>query len=404
MPETATGKDGLISLSLSYLAMLLNSEDNSAEAQYLRSHGAIDPAGLTPAAMLERYLDNPSDEDRLMLGLARELGLSHVEMLVLSLAMAVETDLMCGRAIAHLQSPLGGSRPSLGLLAAAFSGIEERDTLIAAVLGGPGVRSGLLQISNDGAPLAERSVSVPVPLFLALQGKEAGEFEGRWPGTALDAGGPGDLPLPPSALAGAQRQAQELASGSQTVLTLRTGSPAEGRALASEVSRLLGRRALFIEETKAREFPPLSGLGPWLILKQLLPVFCIDLGPGERKSLPALPLYNGPQLVICGREGSVEIDGDAVPAWRIDTAPREERVLLWKAAIGSGPVAQEVSINRHGSGRIAQLGRMARRNSLLDGRGDPELRDVLAAAWTTEGTGLETLARPLAEQIPTKRW
>jgi ATPase family associated with various cellular activities (AAA) len=399
MPEIATDTYGLKSLSLSYMTMLLDSEDCSAEARYLRSHGAIGPAGPAPAASLQRYIDNPSEEDRLMLEIARELSLSHVELLVLSLAMAIETDLMCGRAIAHLQSPLGGSRPSLGLLAAAFSGFEERGPLIAAILDGPAVRSGLLQISADGAPLVERSVSVPVPLFLALQGTRTGGFEGRWPGTVLDASGLGDVPLPPSALAGARRQAQELASGSRTVLTLRTGSPAEGRALASEISRLLGRRALFIEESHGREFPALSGLAPWLILKQLLPVFCIDLGPGERKSLPALPLYYGPQLVICGREGSVEFNGDSVPSWSIDTAPREERALLWKAAIGSGPVAKEVSTHRHGSGRIAQLGRMARRNSLLDGRGEPELRDVLAAAWTSEGTGLETLAQPMAEQI-----
>jgi hypothetical protein len=399
MLEIVTAADGLKSLSLSFLTDLLDGEDRSAEAQYLRAHGAINLHTSSPSTLLENYIAHPSAEDLPMLDLARELCLSHVELLVLSLAVAVETDPMCGRAIAHLQAPLGGSRPSLGLLAAAFKSFEGEVNLLTAILGGPGVRSGLLQISDGGAPIVERYVSVPAPLTLALKPNKTGNSESGWPETVVDSNRLGEIPLPPSALANAKRQAEALASGSQTALALRTGSLEEGKALASEIARALGRRALFIEERRSKEFPALSGLGPWLLLKALVPVFCMDLGPGERRSLPALPLYGGPQLAITGREGAIEANGDSVPSWSIETAPKEERLLLWNAALGSGPAALEISTHRHGSGRIAQLGRVARRNALLNGRSEPELGDVLEASWASEGTGLETLAQPMPEQI-----
>jgi hypothetical protein len=399
MAETATAVEDLKSLALILLAQLLGSGDNGAEARYLRSHGSMDQPGSPSAVLLGRYLANPASGDLPMLRLAQEIGLNQVELLVLALAAAVETELMCGRAVAHLQAPLGGSRPSLGLLAAAMGGFGESADLIAAILGGPGVLSGLLQISGEEAPLAERSVRVPVPILLALRDGAASESDASWPGTTLDANGPHDVPLPPSALANAQRQARGMASGSQTVLALRSGSLAEGKALAGEIARLQGRRALFVENDRSKESHPLSGLGPWLILKGAMPVFCVDLGPGERRSLPVLPLYNGPQLVICGQEGSVEFNGETVPVWKVETANRNERTLLWEAALGPGPLAEELSNHRHGSGRIAQLGRMAHRNSVLDGRREPELRDVLAASWTAEGTGLDALAQPLTDQI-----
>ena len=399
MAETATAVEDLKSLALILMARLPGSGDNGVEARYLRAHGAVDQAGVPAAVLLERYLMSPALADRPMLRLAREIGLSQVELLVLVLAAAVETDLICGRAVAHLQAPLGGSRPSLGLLAAALSGLGDSGDLIAAILGGPGVLSGLLQVSGEEAPLAERSVRVPVPILLALRGGAAGESDASWPGTVLDADRVHDIPLPPSALDGAERQARGMASGSQTVLALRGGSLAEGKALASEIARLQGRRALFIENERSKETHALSGLGPWLILKDLLPVFCLDLGPGERRSLPVLPLYGGPQLAICGQEGSVESNGETVPVWKIETAPRTERRLLWEAALGSGPLAEDLSNHRHGSGRIAQLGRMARRHSILDGRTEPELSDVQAASWTAEGTGLDALAQPLADRI-----
>lgn len=389
MTETAV-RDQLRSFGLGALARLAVPGDRAPEAEYLR--GRWDDEN--PVSSLDAYLMNPAADDEPLIRLGRELRLTRIELLVTALAAAVESDLMCGRAIAHLQAPLGGSRPTLGLLAAAFYEYSDERNATAALLSGTAVESGLLQISAEGAPLAERSVSVPVPLCLALD--PGNRSNAHWPGTT----GNGEIhpiPLPASILAYAEKQAIGLRAGIQRSLAIRCGSPTEGKAIANEIARRLGQGTVFIEMTKGHPVP--SGLGPWLLLKQRMPVFCFELGPGERKVLPALPHYKGPQLAVCATEGSLEADGDTVPGWTIGIPPKGERTRLWEIAVGCPALAEQLSSNRHGSGRIAQLGRLARHRAVLNDRVQPGIGDIVAASWTAEGSGLESLAQPLQDPI-----
>jgi SpoVK/Ycf46/Vps4 family AAA+-type ATPase len=73
---------------------------------------------------------------------------------------------------------------------------------------------------------------------------------------------------------------------------------------------------------------------------------------------------------------------------------------LWTASVGDHSLAQQLAGHRHGSGRIAQLGRLARYQSALEGRKHVHQHDIEAASWTTEGAGLEALAQPLMQQVP----
>jgi hypothetical protein len=178
------------------------------------------------------------------------------------------------------------------------------------------------------------------------------------------------------------------------VLVIRTGSQAEGRSVALTIADALARRPLFVESDTT------TGLAPWLLLRHLLPVFSFDLGPGERKRLPALPLYPGPILVLCGRDGIVETAGGATLSWSLSVPIREERLDLWQTAIGKGDLADEMARDhRHGSGRIALLGRLARQRARLQNRTAPLKEDLAATAWLAEGVGLEALAEPLADPI-----
>jgi hypothetical protein len=400
MKAAAAATDRIHSFGLALLAGLLTSGDRAPEAEFLRSfERCLDPHD-SPSASLDRCLAESVVHDQALLGLARELGLSRLEILVTSLAAAVETDLMCGRTFAHLQAPMGGSRPTLGLLQAAFRDLADDGNIIAAILSGPALESGLVQITHEGAPVAERPVSVPLPLCLALHGTNTDAYDIQWPGTSLAIHGDQDVPLPPSIVSRAGKQALGLSAGVQTALAIRGGSLAEAKSIASEIARVLGLRALFIDVDKARPSAVLPGLGAWLILRKLLPVFSFELGPSDRKMLPAIPHYYGPRLAVCGPDGSLESAGETVPGWTIGIATREERIELWSAAMGNPALAAELSSHRHGSGRIAQLGRLARFQSLLDGRVEPGIEDVVAASWTPDGAGIEALAQPLTDPIP----
>jgi ATPase family associated with various cellular activities (AAA) len=389
----------LYSCGLAALAAMLPESSSAPEAAFLRTHSAA-IKGRSWREGYERMLQSPDAPDVPLVDLATKLQLADVEVLAVVLAAAVETDLMCGRAIAHLQAPVGGSRPTLGLLAAAFAEFGPEKRIIECLQAGAAVESGLLHLLNENAPAAERAVAVPPPLCLALGGRDAG-----WPGATVGLERIPETPLPASVAAEARRQARGLAAGSSNVLVLRSGSAAEGRAAVQEIAGSLGQRALFIEMERPsganKQGANLGGLGPLLLLRQLLPVFCFEPGPGDRRAIPALPGYTGPALALCAYDGSIEARGESPPSWRISVPPREERRQLWDLAIGAGELsARLASEYRHGSGRIAQLGRLVRQRCLLEGRSRPTFGDVAAASWIGEGSGLESLAQPLPDLIP----
>lgn len=298
---------------------------------------------------------------------------------------------MVGRVLAHLQAPLGGSRPMLGLLCTAFAGLlDSRTHPIHALMTGVALRSGLLILLNEGAPLPERTLCAPQLLCLALRG-----YDGNLPGVAVGLEHGHNLLLPRSLTEEATRRAQPLLNGHQRVLVVRTGSLAEGQAVAAAVAQQLQRRPVFIRS----ETP--AGLAPWLILRQLVPVFCMDLAPGERKLLPEIFCYPGPILVLCGLEGGVEVGSEPAQSWLIPTPPRSEREGLWYAALGNAELAADLARHhRHSSGRIAQLGQRARQQALFHDRTIPLAEDVRVAAWSDDSSGLETLAQPLPDPIP----
>jgi hypothetical protein len=389
---------GLYSCGLAALGALLPDGSASPEAAFLRAHSAALATGGSLRGAVDWILqDGPGTP---LVNLAKNLELRPAEVLAVALAAAVETDLMCGRSISHLQAPVGGSRPTLGLLAAAFADLESEQNVIECLLTGRAVDTGLLHLLGENAPAAERAAAVPAPLCLALSGRDA-----NWPGTSLGLDGIPETPLPPSVVAESKRQARGLTVGSQSVLVLRCGSVAESRAVAQEIATALGSRALFIEMDRsgggARAAPNLSGLGPLLLLRQLVPVFCYEPGPGDRRMVPAVPGYAGPALALCGHDGSIEAHGESPAAWRIGVPRRQERRQLWNTAIGKGELAARLASDyRHGSGRIAQLGRLVRQRCLLEGRARPSFSDVAAASWAGEGSGLEALAQPLPDLIP----
>jgi hypothetical protein len=364
--------------------------DPAPEIAYLLMHAA----GGRPSAWadaVERAFTSPADEDLPLLRLGAELHLAPVEVLAVALAAAVEDDVMVGRCLTHLQAPFGGSRPTLSLLASCLAGacpdgVRPMDALAA----GNAVRAGVLAVLGEGTPLPERAVAVPLPLCQALAG-----VDGHWPGVVIGMGDLPAVPLAASALADAARYARALAAAPREALVIRTGSPAEGRAAAYAVAAAAGRRAAFIETD------PAAGLGPWLTARGLMPVFCLDLGPGERRALPAIGGYGGPVLALCGPDGAVEHAGGAAPAWLLTVPPRAEREALWTSALGNPDAAARLAAeHRHGSGRIAHLGRLAKHRGALDGRNHPTRDDVVAAARAGDAAGLGSLAQPLPVAIP----
>jgi hypothetical protein len=320
--------------------------------------------------------------------LARELDLSLSELLATALAAAVEDDVMTGRALAFLQAPVGGSRPTLGLLAHLLADLPDRGAPLDLLCAGPAHHAGLLTLVGEG-PLPERSIAVPLPICLALRG-----IESVWPGTTLGAGDLSEVPLPASTMAEARRHALALSRSPGRCLVIRCASAVEARAAARAVASSLNRRAAFIDTDRIASF------APWLLLHSLIPVFCYSLAPGEQRALPALAGYRGPVVAICGPDGSVQSHGEAALAWRVAIPTRAEREVLWRGQLRDAELAGSLAAeHRHSSGRIAELARGARHIAAIDGRDTAERRDLAAAAWMTDGRGLGALAHPISDAV-----
>lgn len=336
-------------------------------------------------------LQAPEREDRALAQLAAVLSCTVVEVMAVVLAAAVDEELMVGRVLAFLQAPVGGSRPTVGLVAAAFVDlVEPGRRVLDVLLTGAAIRSGLLVLGGDDGPLPERALSVPPAVGLALRG-----YDGLWPGTAIGVGVESEVALPSSVHESALRYARSVVSAAHQSLLIRSGFLAEAKSAAAAIARALHCRPVFIETEK------ISGLGPWLLLRGLIPVFVVEVALGERKGLPDIPGYAGPVLAVTGSEGAVERAGRAVPCWTVPVPTAQERQDLWHRAIGESDSAEALAqTHRHSSARIQMLGSLARREAALQGRGVPEAADVVAVSVTGAGTGLDTLAQPLRDPIP----
>ncbi len=341
-------------------------------------------------AALKQAADRPALRDQTMLSLAHMLGLSLLELLAVVLTLNCECDLEMSRLVAYLQEPIRASRPTVGLVTRAFVTQRDEARSVGLLVQGPAVLSGLLVISDSAAPMPERILNVPLPLVLALCDQPS-----SWPGSTAGLPEEQRIPFPPSEELNTRQQARTLENSGERKMVIRTGNPLEGRTAAAAFAEELGLRPLFLTET------PTAGLGPWLMLRRMLPVHCMELGIGERRAFPQIAGYAGPALALIGTEGELETETGPVLSWKLGVPPSEERELLWRSHVGDPRVAAELASQyRLRSGRIFDLARLARHEAALKQRKDIEVRDVYRAARSGKAAGLGALAELIVADVP----
>ena len=332
-------------------------------------------------------LERPATpQDMALLVLAGVAQLDGVELLAVTLLVAVEEDPAFVRAIVALQAPAPGARPTLGLVAAACAPIvDSMATALHALLAGHARATGILRVHDTDRPAAEQTCSVAAAIHLAVCDRDA-VIAGA---SVLD----DPIALPASIARECERLGGALRDRDRA-LVVRTTSTSEGRAVCAAIARARELRAVFLDGAAE------PALGPYLGLRGLLPVFVVELGPGERRKVPVPPGYDGPVLVLTGRDGNAEVDGVTAASWNVPVPAGGERQTLWREQLGDSALARALGVDhRHGVGRIAQLARSARRLADLE-RAPLDRRHVRAAAWISEGAGIGGLAEPILDEIP----
>ncbi len=359
------------------------------EAQWLDAwRRTLVDARVDPRTALRAWLERPARADERLHALAGAMGLTTAETVAVALAVAVEVDAMAGRVLAWLQSPSGGARPTVGLLAPVAATLDGGTAAaqVAALVGGRAAAAGLLRVEDDARPLPERGVVVPLATALALEGEAS-----RWPGVddALD----DPPPLPASVEARAARFAAACAQGS-VGLVVRSGHPREARAGAQLVARALGAEPAFVG------LDPPDGLGPWLWLTRRVPVVCGELAPGEHRALPAFEGYPGPVLVASGPDGAFTRAGEPVMSWKLPVPDAGERVALWNELTGDAELADALGSGfRHGAARIQGLARAARFQAALGGDDRVRPEHVASAGRSGAAADLGSVAELMPDPI-----
>ncbi|WP_291994987.1 ATP-binding protein [Candidatus Accumulibacter sp. ACC003] len=366
--------------------------DSGPEAAWLESQarGLASSAGsLDLQAALATWQVQPPASDRLLQALAAHAQLSIAETLALALGRAAELLPMAARALIWLQHPVGEARPTVGLIACLCQRLGD-DEVLSALADGPARRHGMIRLHPEERPLCERSVRVAQPLLFALAGRGGGCFDG------VDSDAAALPPLAESTIAEARRHGAGLVDDGVRTLLIRSGQALEARAAAACVAAAVGARAVFF----AGDAP--AGLGPWLWLAGCLPVWCVSLAPGERRQAPRIAGHQGPLLVACGLEGSIEA-GAAVAQWRLPVPAAAERCQLWRSALGAAASEQTISAlaahHRHGAGRIAELAQAARSAAARSGE-RLDSTHVTQVARSGVGADLGALAELLTDDIP----
>ena len=382
---------------LTGLARLANSCDTLDESiqERLRSIAArrIDGRRSLLAAFQD-YLRDPGEADSALAEAARCFRLFPIEVLAIRLAIAAEQDLLVGHLLSHLQQPLALSRPTIGLVAQAYAADDLHQAM--HLLGqGNAVRCGLLQLCGDDLPLPERQMRTPLPTALALQ-----KMESAWPGTAPITFDQYPVPLGETSQAHAAELAQRLHvhESASPALVIRCGDALEARSAASLVASHSGAHAVLIHTDQ------LMGMAPWLVLNGFIPVFAQWLVPGERKTVPAIPGFFGPLILLTGPEGEFESDDRSILDWRLEIPSAAERTELWASAIGDHTLASRLALaHRHAAGRIATLAAKAQEDCITRKTGGDSsslsYEDIRAVSRRGDLVGLGALAELISDEV-----
>ncbi len=403
MPEDATvaefrprdaGLAGLNEIAGAFLGLTVPGGQGvttkAPEAAFLeaaaRRAGSLDAA----CAGLVTALADPAAQDRPLVRAAAALGLGLAETAALAIARMVETDALAGRAVAYLQAPLGGARPTLGLLAAALAPLDPAPGLAVRLAAGAAVRSGLMGLSGNG-PLPERGLWLADGMIAALSGSPV-----FWPGlTLLDTPASGDWP--PSLVEALAPLLAGLANGGKQLLVVRGAAPLDRNEILTRIASHLGLSPALADleaiETK--------GFGPLCVAAGLLPAFEVSAGPGEYRALPEMPGHDGPMLAFIGPEGQTGRAGLRPVEWTPPIPTADERRRLWRTAFPDGGVARHLGAEHlQSAGRIRELCLSAQAEARMTGKQAPDAVSLRAALWSAEGEGLGALAQPVRDQIP----
>jgi hypothetical protein len=287
-------------------------------------------------------------------------------------------------------------RPSLGLIHRVFKSETCPDpwSLFRPLLDG-----GFLQVVNSDAPRSDWVLRIPSVLWNVVRGDTLTSIlpGARYhPVTSLEAS---SALVVDTALRGRITELESLLVSRRTRSVVIRGLPGTDRlGVGGSLAHALGRGMIEIEcpATTSPSDERWRLLGPLCTLAHCMPVFSIDVGPGEKFDIPVLNGYTGPCCVLLGKDGGVAgSPAEHAITLQLEIESPAERFTLWKRALNgqSPPNLEEIAASFCLPARyIRQCAELASEYAALDGRIAITPADIQHAARTLNRQLLDTLA------------
>lgn len=367
--------------------------------QELAGHGlhgmSLEEASAHLRASLQEWEE--SDGAHLPLRALREAaGLDYATLTLLITVGLIEEDARFGSAFELLQDTPGQHRPTLGFLSSWQGDFAEPQQARSALRRLQEL--GLVHVINPDEPRIEWAFQVPPLLWDAIRG-EAHDAPAAW----MRYHSPEKLVARDELIINdALRQQLSvipvlLEKGDARTLIVRGPLRNGRRTLAGWVARTLGRGMLEIEGVSSKpDDERWKLIGPLSTMMQALPVVVLDLAPGETADLPVLGGYDGPIIIVLGKQGGVR--GHSVEralTITLEMPDAECRRQHWLSSLSSrgGDELDRISERfRLTGGNIRRAASLAQAYAALAGRNAICVSDVQQASRELNRQALDMLA------------
>lgn len=336
--------------------------------------------------------------------LREEAVFSHEAVLCLLISGLAEEDARFAGLYSALQQPLGHRRPTLGLLEALVQARGPAETAAWSICQ-PLLEAGLLDVTNRDAPRSEWVLAVPPPLWNALRGEcSSRPLAGSHYHAPNEFLPVTELILPSDEINRIAELGPLLKTGQSRTLVVRGLPGGEHLELIGAVARTLGRGLLELSlsaNSNRDHHDQLRLVGPLCSLTHAMPVFTLDLGPGETFEIPALTGYQGPVAIAMGREGGLTGAGvEQSITLHLEPQTAEYRLRHWQRALRGRPaegLEQIASRFALPARYIRQAAELSVAYAALERRSAIAELDVRHAARAISRQRLDSLATRLEE-------
>ncbi|KRA60346.1 hypothetical protein ASD79_08920 [Caulobacter sp. Root655] len=292
-----------------------------------------------------------------------------------------------------------GARPTLGVLIGLWRGHGDADrpeAVRAAVLNL--LQAGLVHVLNPDAPRMAWRLAVSPALWDAL-GDACPEMRlaQRIPPESLT---PLSAFIPPRAEAVEHPSwtalPDHLARQPGRLIVVRGPAHNGRKTLVGGVARALGLGLLRIDAAGLADEAHWRLCGALARLWGAMPLVELALVPGESRTLPSLPLWDGPIAVVMGPTGGVACaDGRPILTLELSAPDAQARARHWREASPGGAPAERRRLAEDfhlTSGAIRRAAAAAEGYAALDRRADLTADDVRQAVRGLHDARIETVA------------